>query len=228
MDKSDGSNLTFSGLMYDCILNERDKGRLAGEMLRLAAACANVEAFLKECNNTEAYWKSPERKEDQITGSLPSAWTQAKSDIKSGWLMKLEPKEFETMSLFRQAKTAANAGRPTTFFRKGGGGKAAADAAERAEAEAAKTEAKVEGPAPAPEAPAAPTTAADEKVDPAMAAVVLSLAQAIKLIGRLPDTERKRVTRDVIALVQSQHDTYFKNLKKGDKTGDQKSEQKAA
>jgi len=226
------SNLTWHGVYHSAILNERDKGRIGNEMFILAQGCADVKSFLKECRETEHYYAQPERGQDHTPGSPPSAWTQAKSDIKQGWMLGEDPTLYETLSSFRKAKGAANQGKSTIHFRKGGGGKPAAEAEDKANAEAtkeaeiAKAVADVPVVAAVPAAPAAEASKVLSDDDKTRAQILSDLERVVKLLMRLPDTARKSCIRDVTALVQRQHDGHYQAVKKAQES--QKSAQKAA
>jgi len=206
-------NLTWHGLMHECILHDREGGRLSNQMLTLACECEDVVKFLAKCAETENYYRQPERGQDQITGPLPDAWTQAKSDIKSAWLLGLKPTDYETMSSYRKAKAAANKGENPDHFKRGGGGVPAAEAERKAKAEVAKAQAKAAE--SKPEATPSETPEAEKtEVNEATAKIVNRLSRAILLISRLPDTEQAKVCNDILSLVQSRHDTFFNNRAK--------------
>lgn len=79
------------------------KSSISGKLLALAKQADNVQQFLQACDTAEHEYKEASKgKRNGRAATIPTCWTQAKSNIKAGWSMGIDPKEYETESEFRK------------------------------------------------------------------------------------------------------------------------------
>lgn len=77
-----------------------EKETISGRLHNLAKYCDNVDDFLAYAKRAEDSIKAT-RKASNLSTKLPACWTQAKSNLKQGWIKGIQPKEFDTESAFR-------------------------------------------------------------------------------------------------------------------------------
>lgn len=79
------------------------KATISGKLLALAKQADNVQAFIAACDMAETEYKQASKgKHNGRAATIPTCWTQAKSNIKAGWNLGIDPKEYDTESEFRK------------------------------------------------------------------------------------------------------------------------------
>ena len=101
---------TLNNVLCAAVLNERNSGKIATALLRLAREFDNSLDFKKACAASESYIRSDDAREYKWEDDkLPRAWTQAKSDIAAGMDLGLDPSKYESYAAFKTAKIEVNA-----------------------------------------------------------------------------------------------------------------------
>lgn len=99
---AEASNTQDSIKAADKVVKE-GKATISGKLLALAKQADNVQAFIAACDMAETEYKEASKgKRNGRAATIPTCWTQAKSNIKAGWTLGLDPKEYETESEFRK------------------------------------------------------------------------------------------------------------------------------
>jgi hypothetical protein len=101
--------MTWRSVMKGFVDNARVATNLADSMFRLAKECKDVAEFLNNCKVQEDWVVSPEACQSRVY-QIPAHWTQAKSNIKRGMELGLNPNDYPSLSKFRKAKARAGKG----------------------------------------------------------------------------------------------------------------------
>jgi len=96
-------NLTFRSCMADAVIATRKAGSVGTKLLKLARDCTDVEMFLARCQAEEDWVLSEEAGQSQEL-EVPKCWSQAKSDIKRGWELGINPKDVTSYHKMRERK----------------------------------------------------------------------------------------------------------------------------
>jgi hypothetical protein len=93
--------------MKDAVIAQQKTGAIGTKLHKLAKACWDVDEFLAKCAAEEEWVVSAKAGQSRME-TVPTCWTQAKSDIKQAWGHNITPNSKPSYHAIRDAKIQAN------------------------------------------------------------------------------------------------------------------------